>query len=79
MATLKEFDVVRLVELLSANRHYQGTEGTSRPPCVGDTGTIVAVLGDAAYCVESVAPNGCTVWLADFAADELQLVWAYPG
>jgi Domain of unknown function (DUF4926) len=77
MTTLKELDVVRVVKLLSADRPYQGTGGTSRPPCVGDTGTIVVVYDNSAYCVESVASNGNTVWLADFVADELQLVWTY--
>lgn len=75
MASFKEFDVVRISRLLQPTRPFQGSEGVSRHPQVGDKGTIVAVYGGSMYCVESVASDGMTVWVADFAPEELELVW----
>jgi hypothetical protein len=74
MASFKELDMVRIVRLLEPVRPFQGSEGASRPPQVGDTGTIVAVCGGSAYTVERVASDGMTAWLADFAPEELELV-----
>src|SRR5947199_9192157 len=68
MARFKELDVVRIAVLLNTNRPYQGTEGVSRPPQVGDSGTVVSIYDETGCCVESVAPDGHTVWLADFLA-----------
>src|SRR5262249_28136391 len=78
MGTLRELDVVRVVKLLTINRPYQGTIGASRPPCVGDTGTVVARYNGSAYCIESVDSDGKTVWLADFLAVEPELILTFP-
>ena len=75
MAGFKELDVVRISRLLQPTRPFQGSEGVSRPPQVGDKGTIVIVYSGSVYGVESVASHGMTVWLADFAPEELELVW----
>jgi hypothetical protein len=71
---LSEHDVVRIVRLRTSGRHFSGTEGVRRAPRVGDVGTIVNVPDPGAFMVECVAPDGGTVWLADFRRDELERV-----
>lgn len=74
---LEELDVVRVVRLRTAERPYDGTEGVLRAPRLGDEGTVVlaAARGDAdgTVMVECVDADGMTIWLADFATDELEL------
>ena len=76
---MRELDVVRVVRLLQADRRFDGTPGVSRPPQVGDEGTIVHDHGEAVRHVEveMVAPDGYTIWLATFDRCELELVIAY--
>ncbi len=73
----KEYDVVKVVRLLTDSRRIDGTESIMRQPQVGDVGTIVYVLDDSGdeskYIVESVNQDGMTVWLADFNHSELEL------
>lgn len=75
METLKEFDCVKVIQLLQSNRPYDGTASVMRPPCVGDTGTIVHIYtsngADIAYAVENVDAEGNTIWLADFLLGEI--------
>jgi hypothetical protein len=73
-AELSEHDVVRVVRLRTSGRSFSGSEGVRRAPRVGDEGTIVNVPSATAFVVECVAPDGATVWLADFRRDELELV-----
>jgi hypothetical protein len=79
MASFKELDVVRVARLLQPFRPFHGSEGASRPPQVGDQGAIVAVYDQTVFCVECVASDGMTIWLADFALQELELVWTPQG
>lgn len=48
-----------------------------RPPLPGDVGTVIerrpTADGRARYLVEAVSGEGETVWLAEFAEDELAL------
>lgn len=76
MAKFHEYDVVRVTQLLLPDRSFDGNEGVKRPPQVGDVGTIVHLPPETnAWCiVECVASDGCTIWLADFTTDELELV-----
>ena len=77
MAHLKEYDVVRVTQLLKPDRRYDGNAGIKRPPQIGDSGTIVHVPPEpySEWCiVECLDKNGFTIWLADFTADELELV-----
>lgn len=78
MDILREYDVVRVVRLLTVDRFYDGTEGVMRPPGIGDVATICHENkpGDplASVVVEMVDKDGMTIWLADFARDELELV-----
>jgi hypothetical protein len=71
---LSEHDVVRVVRLRTSGRNLSGSEGIRRAPRVGDEGTIVNVPAPGAFVVECVAPDGDTVWLADFRRDELERV-----
>ena len=81
MTQLRELDVVRVARLDHGNREFDGTEGCKREPRIGDTGTIVHdyAPGDAnaRVAVEMVNDSGLTIWLADFAKSELELVHAY--
>ena len=69
---MQEYDVVRIVHLRNADRPFEGSESAARAPRLGDVGAIVSVLEEGvAFVVECVAPDGSTIWLADFFADEL--------
>lgn len=50
-----------------------------RPPEIGDTGTVVEILhapgNPRMYLVESCDSTGASVWVCDFLAEELELVW----
>jgi hypothetical protein len=74
----KELDVVRVNRLAEPARHFTGAKDIARAPRVGDVGTIVTLYDPATFCVECVADGGTTVWLADFGADEVELVWTAP-
>jgi hypothetical protein len=75
---MNEFDVVRVVQLLTPDRRSDGSEGVARPPQLGDVGVIVHVYSKdgmiSGYIVECLAKNGYTIWLADFVPEELELV-----
>ena len=80
MKRFSEYDVVRVVKLLEAERFIQGSEGSTRQPIVGDVGAIVFSpdISDFSktpvYVVECVNDAGMTVWFADFQEDELEIV-----
>jgi hypothetical protein len=75
--SMKRYDAVR-VKFLAAQAERKGWNVNARAPRVGDVGTVVEILsaaGQAAqYVVECVAPDGTTLWLADFTAEELEVV-----
>lgn len=77
-APLREYDVVRVVRLDSSTRDFTGTESVKRAPRIGDEGTICDQCDPddpkAPVTVEMVDREGMTVWLADFVADELELL-----
>ena len=75
---LRLYDVVRVVRLNRPPDAYNWGPGYRRPPAVGDVGALIEIyltpgVPDA-YVVESSGPDGMTVWLADFAADEIEPV-----
>jgi hypothetical protein len=78
METLNEYDTVKVVRLLQSERRYHGTSTVMRPPQIGDTGAIVHIYfvqnEASGYIVENVAPDGNTIWLADFLPDEIEKV-----
>lgn len=75
---LKEYDTVRIVKLNRVDRWFDGTEGVMRAPRVGDVAVICheyePTNPSALVAVEMVDENGMTIWFADFARDELELV-----
>jgi hypothetical protein len=78
MAILREYDVVRVVRLANPDRFYDGTETVMRPPRIGDVATIChenePCDPSGSVVVEMVDQDGMTIWLANFARDELELV-----
>ena len=83
MSEIREYDVVRVVSLRIANRPFDGAAGFMRPPRIGDIGTVVHEYKPedltAPVIVEDVDEDGMTIWLADFARDELELVSSGPS
>jgi len=72
----KEYEVVKVKALREQQRSYDGSEAVKREPRVGDTGSIVHILGsdgnEMKYVVESVNKEGLTFWVADFWEGELE-------
>jgi hypothetical protein len=72
---LVEYSMARVVRLLKPDRHFSGSENVSRPPQIGDVGTIVHVYDSLKACiVEMSDEKGMTIWLTDFIAEELEVL-----
>jgi hypothetical protein len=74
-ACMSEKDPVRIVNLQSRPRAKSGPQ----EPQVGQMGTILLVIKDRAgnvvrFIVESHRPDGTLAWVADFVADEIEVV-----
>ena len=80
--TLREYDLVRVVRLLTPTRWFDGTESVKRPPAVGDVATICHETDPsnpaAPVFVEMVDGDGMTIWLAKFEKEELELAERWP-
>ncbi len=86
MDRIVEYDVARIVRLIGTPQDHLIMSDCERPPRVGDTGAVVDIVGpdgrvggspdapNVRYLVEDVAPDGRTVWLAEFRRDELAIV-----
>lgn len=76
MTSLEQNGLVRVRQLLQPATEYDGWRVNQRPPQVGDVGTLLDVLHAPGlpdrYVVESSGGDGITVWLVDFAAEELE-------
>jgi hypothetical protein len=76
VAGLEHYGLVRIRQLLRPLTEYNGWRVNQRPPQVGDVGTLVDILNASGlpdrYVVESSGRDGITVWLGDFAAEELE-------
>jgi hypothetical protein len=70
---------VRIIRLLVADREVTGASASPPQPCVGEVGCVVADVGDGLWLVEHLTADGQSVWLAEFAAAELELVDATFG
>lgn len=75
VASFHEYDTVRISHLASqAGQHTEVVDG-QRCPQVGDKGTIVSLLGEnGPAIVESVAPDGRTLWLTTLDLAEIELI-----
>jgi hypothetical protein len=76
---IAEHDTVRVVSLTGSPEDHLVLATAERPPRVGDVGTVVNIadrLGGVGrhYTVEVSHPDARRVWLAVFAAHELELV-----
>ena len=76
------FDQVRVIRLTLVDRPaITGPGEAVRHPQVGDTGTVIETPETQTvptYLVESVDDKEWTRWLADFAAEELELISRLP-
>jgi hypothetical protein len=72
----KQYGLVRVRRLLRPAAEYDGWRVNRRPPQVGDVGTLLDIVKAPTlpdrYVVESSGPDGITVWLGDFTAEELE-------
>jgi len=59
---------------LEPEREVTGSSDPAPQPRVGDKATVVADVGDGLYLLESCTDDGMTLWLGEFAAEELALV-----
>ena len=67
-------DTVRIVKLVEPEREVTGSAAEPPQPKVGEMGTVVDDVGDGIYLVERTTADGRTMWLAEFADAELELV-----
>jgi hypothetical protein len=72
-------DTVRVVRLLEPEREVTGSSDPAPQPRVGDRATVVADLGDGLYLLESCTDDGMTLWMGEFAVEELELVQRADG
>jgi hypothetical protein len=75
VSDLKPYQTVRIATLRNPPEHYDPWCVNQRAPRVGDVGTIVDILNapgaPTKYVIECSAPDGGTIWLSDFVAEEL--------
>ncbi|MFL5617993.1 MAG: hypothetical protein ACJ79A_06295 [Gemmatimonadaceae bacterium] len=72
-------DTVRVVRLLEAEREVSGASETPPQPRIGDTATIIADVGEGLYLVEHATDDGVTMWMAELAAEEMELIQRADG
>jgi hypothetical protein len=77
--TIAEHDTVRVVALTGSPADHLIRSTSERPPRVGDVGTVVDIaarLGGVGrhYVVQLSHPDARPIWLAVFAAHELEIV-----
>ena len=78
MGKLVEYQLVRIAKLLHESADRDGWGVNQHAAAVGDIGTLLEVLHAAVhrdrYVVEHSGPDGTTIWLDDFDAEELDPV-----
>lgn len=79
MRAIAEHDVVRIVSLTGSAEDHLVISTSERPPRVGDVGTVVNItdrMGGVGrhFTVALSHPDGRPIWLAVFAAHELDIV-----
>lgn len=67
------FDTVRLVDFIRRQRAFHDTASSGEAPQLGETGTVVEIIGDGLYLVECTEDEGDPRWLGEFLEDELEL------
>jgi hypothetical protein len=71
-------DRVRVARLHEPEREVTSAFEDAPQPRLGELATIVDDVGDDIYLVERNTDDGVTAWLAEFEADELELVERAP-
>ena len=75
---LRPYDLVTVIQLMSSETDRDGWHVNQRAPAIGDIGTVVEILRAQGvpnkYVVECVIPDGQTIWLTEFLAEELARV-----
>jgi hypothetical protein len=81
MARIIEYDTVRVVALRGSAESHLAYSESLRSPVIGDLGTVVHLTPtwnpddpSTRFIVESTDGGAGCVWLAEFAADELEFV-----
>jgi hypothetical protein len=78
MRPIREYDAVRVIQLLKESREFIGTKPMARAPRIGDVAIVCHEYAPsdptAVLAVELVDHVGCTIWLADLEREELALV-----
>ena len=72
--TFEISDRVRLIRLHQKERDVTSAWEDAPQPRLGEIATIVDDVGDGIYLVERTTDDGICAWLAEFVADELELV-----
>ena len=74
----KFLTTVRIKQLLNSVREYDSWGVNKKPPQVGEVGALIDILSSPErpdkYVVENVSKDGSPVWLAEFFAEELEIV-----
>ncbi|WP_374582843.1 hypothetical protein [Pseudoduganella sp.] len=77
-APFKEYELVRVRQLIQSADNLDGWRLNQRAPTPGDVGMLLDILtapGRAnKYVVECSGKNGILVWLADFFEEEIERV-----
>lgn len=72
----KEYEVVRVRQLIQSADALDGWGVNQRPPALGDVGTLLDILTAPGvprkYVVECSGKDGVSIWLADFFEDEIE-------
>jgi hypothetical protein len=80
-----EYSAVRIRQLLRPPETYNAYKTNSRPPQLGDAGTVVDVMGSPGVpdtygyiveCRECIEPGGAPLWRGEFSAEELEPIEA---
>jgi len=78
MDRFRQYEQVRIRQLLRPPDEYNGWGINQRPPRVGDVGYLIDILQAPgvpdSYVVECSGPGGVDIWLGDFTAEEIEPV-----
>lgn len=77
-APLKEYEPVRVRQLIQSADDLDGWRVNQRAPTPGDVGTLLDILTAPGlpnkYVVECSGKDGISIWLADFFEEEIERV-----
>lgn len=77
-APLKEYELVRVRQLIQSADDLNGWRLNQRTPTPGDIGTLLDILTAPGlpnkYVVECSGKDGISIWLTDFFEEEIERV-----